>query len=130
MGAAGLYSIRTRIGGGRLNDFGISLPRGTRGLYKRSVFFNPKASDKERIFIMESGPGMEPTPGSRKITGRWEIDGAPDTLDSYSFSSVMVNGKRFNQLVTGDPVPEPVPVANDTTISDTEEEQKPVRRKR
>lgn len=114
-----------------INDFGISLPKGTRGLYKKSVFFDPKASDKDRVFIMEAGPGMEPTPGSRKVTGHWEVDGMKDTLDSYSFSSVMIGDKRINQLVTGDPPPEPViPVTKDATVSDIEEAQKPVRRKR
>jgi hypothetical protein len=114
-----------------VNDFGRSLPRGTRGLYKKSVFFDPKASEKDRIFIMEAGPGMEPTQGSRKITGHWEVDGVKDTLDSYSFSSVMIGGKRINQVVTGDPPPEPViPVTKDAAVSDIEEEQKPVRRKK
>jgi hypothetical protein len=119
-----------------VNDFGMSLPKGTRGLYKKSVFFNPKAADKDRVFIMEAGPGMEPTPGSRKVTGHWESDGAPDTLDSYSFSSVMVAGKRVNQLVTGDPPSEPVlpeeTMEGSRGITEDMEvkESKPVRRKR
>jgi hypothetical protein len=105
-----------------VNDFGRSLPKGTRGLYKKSVFFDPKASDKDRVFIMEAGPGMESTPGSRKITGYWESTGEKDTLDSYSFSSVMIGGKRINQIVIGDPPPEPVvPVTKDATVGDIEE---------
>lgn len=109
-----------------MNDFGLSLPRGTRGLYKKAVFFDPKASDKDRVFVMEAGPGMEPTPGSRKVTGFWESDKVRDTLDSYSFESVMLDGKRVRQLITGDPPPDPTPIVE----PQEPEEQKPVRRKR
>ena len=110
-----------------MNDFGKSLPRGTRGLYKKAVFFDPKASDKDRVFVMEAGPGMEPTPGSRKVTGFWESDKVRDTLDSYSFESVMLDGKRVRQLITGDPPPEPV-----MTVEEPEADapQAKVRRKR
>ena len=110
-----------------MNDFGKSLPRGTRGLYKKAVFFDPKASDKERVFVMEAGPGMEPTPGSRKITGHWESDNVKDTLDSYSFESVMLDGKRVRQIITGDPPPEPVMKIEEPT---PDEPQAKVRRKR
>jgi hypothetical protein len=128
VGSARPGSIRTTVRGGVcLNDFGIVLPKGTRGLYKRAVFYDTKAADKDRVFVIEGGPGREPTPGSRKLTGHWESDGAKDTIDSYSLESVMIDGKRVRQLIKGDPPPDPTPVAD---APDAPEEQKPVRRKR
>jgi hypothetical protein len=110
-----------------LNDFGIVLPKGTRGLYKKSVFFDPHASEKDRVFVIEQGPGREPTPGSRKLTGFWESTGEKDSIDAYALESVMIGSKRVRQIVTGDPVPDPTPIVE---VPDVDEPQAKVRRKR
>jgi hypothetical protein len=110
-----------------VNDFNIVLPVGTHGIFKAARFYNTKASEKDRTFVIAGGPGREPTPGSRKITGHW-LDGMKDTIDSYSLEAVIINGKRIKQIVKGDPLPEPP--APEPVAVDDHEPQKPVRRKR
>lgn len=111
-----------------MNDFGVVLKVGTRGIYKQARFFNTKADEKTRTFVIEGGPGREPTPGSRKLTGHWEADNAKDTIDSYSLESIVQDGKKIKQIVTGDPEPEPP--APELVVTDDHEPQKAVRRKR
>jgi len=115
-----------------LNDFGIVLKTGTHGICKAARFYkgylpkDKKVPEAERTFVIEGGSGREPKDGSRKITGYWLHDAMKDTIDSYSLEVVLVDGKRISQLVTGDPPPDPTPIA----CTPEPEEQKPVRRKR
>ena len=108
-----------------MNYFGIVLKNGTTGIFKKTRFFNTKASKKERTFTITGGLGRDPKGFGSKVTGTWP-DGTPDTLDVYSFESVNVSGKIIRQVVTGDPPPDPTPIGE----PQEPEERKPVRRKR
>lgn len=115
-----------------MNDFGITLKVGTHGIYKAARFYkgylpkDKKVPESGRTFVIEGGAGREPKDGNRKLTGHWLEDNMKDTIDSYSLEAVIVDGKRIKQLVTGDPPPDPTPIA----CEPEPEEQKPVRRKR
>ena len=91
-----------------MNDFGIDLKAGTHGVFKAAYFYKPHASEKERTFVITGGLGRECKSGGRKLTGHWLTDKVKDTIDSYSLEFVIVDGKKIKQLVTGDPVPDPV----------------------
>lgn len=86
-----------------MNDFGIVLPIGTLGIYKAACFYKgylageKKVPEAGRTFVIGGGPGRECTPGSRKLTGHWLSDKAPDTIDSYSLEAVIIDGKRIKQ---------------------------------
>lgn len=120
-----------------MNDFNIVLPVGTHGIYKATCFFkgylpsDNKVPESGRTFVIAGGPGREPTPGSRKLTGRWLDDKAPDTIESSSLEAVIVGGRRIKQIVTGDSAPDPTPITEEPVHDHQDAEpQKPTRRKR
>ena len=109
-----------------MNDWGVNL-KGKHGVMKAGIFYKPKASIAERTFVLEGGLGCDPTPNTpRKVTGFWLSDKAKDTLSSYDFEYLIINGKNVRPRVTGDPPPDPTPIVE----AYEPEEQKPVRRKR
>src|ERR1700674_2818002 len=81
-----------------LNDFGLVLPVGTHGVFKQARFYDTKAPEKARTFVIEGGVGREPEPGGRKLTGHWLEDGMKDTIDSYSLEFIFLNGKKIKQI--------------------------------
>ena len=101
---------------------------GYTGVVKPRSFSLPKdATVKQRSFLIESGVGTLPDPGTRRvIKGRWLSDNAPDTISSYDFDFVWdKNGKRVDRLP--EPVDDTVPVK---LAEEVEKPQAKVRRKR
>lgn len=82
-----------------MNDFGINIS-GAFGVVKPRSFSLPKNSSvKDRTFLIESGSGCSPEIGTgRKIKGRWLADNMPDTISSYDFEHVLLDGKKVNRL--------------------------------
>ena len=110
-----------------MNDWGVNL-KGKHGVMKAGIFYKPKASIAERTFVLEGGLGCDPTPNTpRKVTGFWLSDKAKDTLSSYDFEYLIINGKNVRPRVTGDPPPEPVMKVEEP---EADEPQAKVRRKR
>lgn len=110
-----------------MNDFAQDLT-GCQGIMKKTAFFKPKASEKERTFTILSGAGCLPTVNTRRqIKVKWN-DGSSDTLSSYDLETLITkDGKRLKQT-------EPVFIDFDraTVPGDVKEalKEKPVRRKK
>jgi hypothetical protein len=114
-----------------MNDYSRNL-KGIPCIFKSATFYKPKASEKDRTFIPESGPGLDPTPNTRRtIKGYWQADKMRDTVESYSFEAIIVNGEKIKAPITAftgdEPKPEPVVASEENTEP---EPQKKVRRKR
>lgn len=99
-----------------MNDFGINL-KGYKGILKGQTFYKytlvkgvlHPCPEKERVFVFESGKGLEPGGSNRYITGHFEIDGFKGTIHSYDLEAVISpEGKRIKPRVVGDIVPDPV----------------------
>lgn len=117
-----------------MNDFGVDIT-GYFGFVKVRSFSLPKnATNKQRAFKIESGPGTQPTPGTRRtIRGRWAEDNMPDTISSYDFAwCTKTSGEIVDRLP--EPVDDTVPVKLTTEaapgLPSKEELQAKVRRKR
>ena len=100
-----------------MHDFGNINLKGYKGVLKGQTFYKYTVVDgvvkpcpeKERMFILESGRGLEPDGGIRTISGHFEIDGFKGTINSYDLEAVISPaGKRLKQLNTGEFVPDPV----------------------
>jgi hypothetical protein len=84
-----------------MHDFGKISLVGLHGVFKARQFQQPNADRKTRTFVCESGPGCnasENKDGSfdgrkRTVRGHWLIDNMPDTVNSYDFECVVVDGK-------------------------------------
>lgn len=79
-----------------MNDFGVNL-RGYRGIMKGKTFYKytmvkgviKPCPEKERIFVFESGKGLEPDGSNRNIFGHFEHSGFKGTIDNYSLEAVI-----------------------------------------
>lgn len=83
-----------------MNDFGIDIA-GHTGVVKQRSFELPKnATVRQRSFIIESGPGCNPEPGTKRtIRGKWLSDGAVESISSYDLEHALSPaGKRVNRL--------------------------------
>jgi hypothetical protein len=99
-----------------VNNFGVNLT-GHRGVLKGTTFYKytvvagviKPCPERERVFILESGEGLEPKGNRRNIDGYFECDGFKGTIDSDSLESVLTPaGKRLKPKNTGEFVPETV----------------------
>jgi len=117
-----------------MNDYSRNL-KGIPCIFKSATFYKPKASEKDRTFIPESGPGLDPTPNTRRtIKGYWQADKMRDTVESYSFEAIIVDGEKIKAPITAFEGCEPAPLKiteEDNIPCDAEPApQKKVRRKR
>lgn len=82
-----------------MNDFGMSL-KGVQGIVKKNKF-NTGPSEKDRTFVCESGIGCDPTPNTRRtVKGHWLSDKATDTINSYDFEAIIVDGEKVKAPIT------------------------------
>lgn len=118
-----------------MNDFGTDIT-GYIGFVKAKHFNLPKdATNKQRAFKIEAGPGTQPNPGTRRtVRGRWAEDNMSDTVSSYDFEWCT---KPSGEIVDRLPEPEmdvtPVQLATEAAPglpSKEELKAKKVRRKR
>jgi hypothetical protein len=94
-----------------MHDFGKLDLHHLKGVFKKNVFFNTKASRAERSFSIIEGPGCTPDPRTgRAIKVRW-ADGAVDNISSYDIEIlVSKDGKDIKAPITnftGNDVPVP-----------------------
>lgn len=121
-----------------MHDFGNFTLKGLHGVFKKERFYKPGASEKERIFLCESGIGCDPTPNTRRtIRGKWVSDGSSDTVDSYSFEAILKDGEKIKAPITsfaeegaGDIKKKKVEDEPEVVVEDKVVPQKKVRRKR
>ena len=78
-----------------VNDFAQDLT-GCQGIMKKTAFFKPKASEKERTFTILSGAGCLPTVNTRRqIHVKWLMM-APPIACSYDLETLITrDGKRL-----------------------------------
>jgi hypothetical protein len=93
-----------------MHDFGKLDLHHLKGVFKKNVFFNTKASRAERSFSIIEGPGCTPDPRTgRAIKVRW-ADGTFDNISSYDIELVSKDGKDIKAPITnftGNDVPVP-----------------------
>ena len=82
-----------------MNDFKMDIT-GLQAVMKAKGFFKPNTSEKDRTFIIISGPGCSPEPNTRRlIRVKWLSDGASDNLSSYDIETLITaEGKRLVQV--------------------------------
>ena len=84
-----------------MHDFGKLDLHHLKGVFKKNVFFNTKASRAERSFSIIEGPGCTPDPRTgRAIKVRW-ADGTVDNISSYDIEIlVSKDGKDIKAPIT------------------------------
>lgn len=109
-----------------MHDFGNIDITGFHGILKDNRAKDLK-TEKERTFIIESGPGCNPAPGTRRfVKGKWLADGMREEMNSHDFKQVIDprTGTRTDTLPEPESDVEPVKLASEI------EAQRTVRRKR
>jgi hypothetical protein len=101
-----------------MHDFGKLDLHHLKGVFKKNVFFNIKASRAERSFSIIEGPGCTPDPRTgRAIKVRCE-DGTVDNISSYDIEIlVSKDGKDIKAPITNF-TGNDVPVVADGTPSE------------
>lgn len=97
-----------------MNDFLIDIT-GLEGLVALPKSWKHKVPEKERMFLVQGGPGCNPDPAwGRKITGRWVASGQADTRDSHELEYIVKDKKKIYpqdamvEVEVATPSPEPV----------------------